>query len=73
MIQIFSEIELNNSLDSPAGPSSVGLRECVIMVLVNALNYNLIWEPFLVTNPAKSSLRISQTQLTGIIQIFQIQ
>ena len=43
------------------------------MAVVKALIYNLIWEPFLVSRQAQSSEWISQTQLTGIIQMFHIQ
>ena len=54
---------------------SGGLGVCLVMAVVRALIYNLIWEPFLVSCQAQSSLRmwISGTQLAGIIQMFLIQ
>ena len=50
-----------------------GVRVCLVMAVVRALIYNLIWEPFLVSCQTQSTEWISQTQLTGIIQMFHIQ
>ena len=48
----------------------IELGECLVMLLVNALNYNLIWEPFLVSSSAKSSQAWEYLRL-NLLELFR--